>query len=70
MSYGRISDFESYTVTELKSTLGCKDSRTVVKWLTKWGIPRLEGPKGEDMVAGLAVNRAIQEHGRCDNPDE
>ncbi len=70
MSYGRISDSESYTVTELKNTLGCKDSRTMVKWLEKWGIPRLEGPKGEDMVSGRAVNRKIQEHGQCDDLDE
>ena len=70
MSYGRISDHESYTITELKSTLGCRDHRTVVKWLEKQGIPRVEGPKGEDLVSGRAINRKIQELGQCDDLDE
>ena len=70
MSYGRISDSESYTVTELKSTLGCKDPRTVVKWLEKLGVPRVEGPKSEDIVSGRELNRKIQENGQCDNLDE
>jgi len=70
MSYGRICDNESYTITELKSTLGCKDPRTVVKWLEKHGIPRVEGPKAEDIVSGREINRKIQENGRCDDSDD